>query len=104
MANNIAINAITAYSLHPESLGGGVASITIRNLEDPLKARLRVRAAHHGRSMEEEVRHILRTVLTEERQPPMHLGESIRRRFAPFGGVELPDVEREPLRDPPSFD
>ena len=80
-----------------------MASITIRNLEDPLKARLRVRAAHHGRSMEEEARHILRDVLTEERQPPLQLGEAIRRRFAPFGGVELPEERREMLRDPPDF-
>lgn len=81
-----------------------MASLTIRNLEDPLKARLRVRAAHNGRSMEDEVRHILRAVLTEERQPPTHLGESIRRRFAPLGGVDLPDAGREALRAPPSFE
>jgi len=81
-----------------------MASITIRNLEDPLKVRLRVRAAQHGRSMEDEARHILRAALTAERQTPTHLGESIRRRFAPFGGVELPEVDREPLRDPPDLD
>jgi len=38
-----------------------MASITIRNLDDPLKARLRVQAATHGRSMEDEARDILRT-------------------------------------------
>lgn len=81
-----------------------MASITIRNLEDPLKARLRVRAAHHGRSMEEEARDILRVALMEERQPVMHLGEAIRQRFAPFGGVEMPDMDREPLPAPPGFD
>jgi antitoxin FitA len=37
-----------------------MASITIRNLEELLKARLRIRAATHGRSMEEEARDILR--------------------------------------------
>ena len=37
-----------------------MASLTIRNLEDSVKARLRVQAAQHGRSMEEEARHILR--------------------------------------------
>jgi plasmid stability protein len=80
-----------------------MASLTIRNLDDPLKVRLRIRAAHHGRSMEEEVRHILRAALTEERQSATHL-YAIRRRFAPFGGVEVPDAGREPLRDPPGFD
>jgi plasmid stability protein len=39
---------------------GGMASITIRNLEDAVKQRLRVRAAEHGHSMEEEARNILR--------------------------------------------
>jgi len=36
--------------------GSAVASITIRNLDDDIKQRLRVRAAQHGRSMEEEAR------------------------------------------------
>ena len=40
-----------------------MASITIRNLEEGLKRRLRIRAAEHGGSMEEEARSILRTVL-----------------------------------------
>lgn len=81
-----------------------MASLTIRNLDDPLEARLRVRAAHHGRSMEEEARHILRSVLTEDRPPPPHLGEAIRRRFAPFGGADVPELDRDPLRDPPDFE
>ena len=81
-----------------------MASLTIRNLEDPLKVRLRVRAAHHGRSMEEEVRHILRAALAEETQTAPHLGEAIRQRFAPFGGVDVPTTAPEPLRDPPGFD
>ena len=38
-----------------------MASITIRSLDDEVKRRLRVRAAEHGRSMEEEVREILPT-------------------------------------------
>ena len=37
-----------------------MASITIRNLDDDVKRRLRIRAAEHGRSMEEEAREILR--------------------------------------------
>ena len=46
-----------------------MASITIRNLEDDIKQRLRVRAAEHGRSMEEEVRDILRRVMGEGAPP-----------------------------------
>lgn len=43
-----------------------MATMTIRNLDEQLKARLRIRAAQHGRSMEDEARDILRTALSEE--------------------------------------
>ena len=79
-----------------------MAGITIRNIDAPLKARLRVRAASHGRSMEEEVRQILRMVLLEERPSSTDLTEAIGRRFAPLGGVDLAELRREPLREPPS--
>ena len=59
-----------------------MASITIRNLEEPLKARLRIRAATHGRSMEEEARDILRNVLTREPAQTRNLASSIRARMA----------------------
>lgn len=80
-----------------------MASLTIRNVEDPLKARLRIRAAHHGRSMEDEARHILRAALTEEDRPVTDLGEAIHQRFARLG-VEVAEVRHEALRPPPSFD
>ena len=81
-----------------------MASITIRNMEEPLKARLRIRAAHHGRSMEDEARHILRAALREEQVPSVNLADAIRRRFAPLGGIELPAPVREALRKPPEFE
>lgn len=81
-----------------------MASITIRNLDDKLKQRLRLRAAQHGRSMEDEARDILRTTLAEERAAPQDLGLAIRRRFARFGGVDLTTVPRERMREPPNFD
>ena len=80
-----------------------MASITIRNLEEPLKARLRIRAATHGRSMEDEARDILRNALNREHAQPVDLASTIRARFAPLGGVELPETPREPMRDPPAF-
>jgi plasmid stability protein len=46
-----------------------MASITIRNLDDDIKQRLRVRAAEHGRSMEEEARDILRRVMSDTASP-----------------------------------
>ena len=51
--------------------------------------RLRVRAAHHGRSMEEEAREILRSALRPSPAGKQNLSEAIRRRFAEFGGLEL---------------
>jgi len=78
-----------------------MASITIRNLDDDLKARLRVRAAHRRRSMEDEVRHILRTALSEEPCEGTNLGEAIQRRFHALGGVKLKLPDRAPIRKPP---
>ena len=79
-----------------------MASLTVRNLDDPLKHRLRVRAAGNGRSMEEEVRVILRTVLTGP-APASNLADAIRARFRPLGGVELEIPPRDPMRNPPRF-
>jgi antitoxin FitA len=80
-----------------------MASITIRNLEQAIKARLRLRAAKHDRSMPEEARAILRAALCEELGPTCNLATAIGRRLAPFGGVELPAVERDAMREPPAF-
>ena len=80
-----------------------MASITIRNLDEPLKARLRVQAAVHGRSMEDEARDILRTALARESPQPTNLAAAIRKRFASLGGVELPEVPRGAMREPPDF-
>jgi antitoxin FitA len=77
-----------------------MASITIRNLDEQTKTRLRVRAAHHRRSMEEEARHILRETLAEDPAKPGNLVEAIRRRFEPLGGVDLAAPAREPMREP----
>ena len=77
-----------------------MASITIRNLEDDLKLRLRIRAAEHGRSMEEEARDILRRVMAET-PPPRNLAAAIRGRVSALGGVEIELPPREPMREPP---
>ena len=80
-----------------------MASITIRNLDDTLKQRLRMLAAEHGRSMEEEVRDILRRSVG--RSPSRaNLGEAIHQRFAALGGAEVDLPPREPMAEPPRFD
>jgi antitoxin FitA len=81
-----------------------MATLTIRNLEDALKSRLRLRAAARNRSMEDEVRHILRAALQEPAVPVSDMGTRIRARFAGLGDVNLPIAEREPVRPPPSFE
>ena len=80
-----------------------MASITIRNLDDEVKIRLRVRAAGNGRSMEEEARLILRDAV-EQKPHARNLAAAIRARIAALGGVELELPPREPAREPPSFD
>jgi len=78
-----------------------MASITIRNLDDRVKTRLRMRAAEHGRSMEEEARCILRDVLAQ--QPPLTLADLAAEIFGCRHGVEL-DIPRPPEpRKPPDF-
>ena len=77
-----------------------MASITIRNLDDDIKQSLRVRAAMHGHSMEEEVRAILRRVMGEA-APPRNLAASIRARVAPSARADLELPAREAMREPP---
>jgi plasmid stability protein len=79
-----------------------MASITIRNLDESIKQRLRIRAAEHGRSMEEEARDILRLAMAQN-APPRDLAAAIRARIAPLGGVDLDLPKRDAMREPPHF-
>jgi antitoxin FitA len=80
-----------------------VASITIRNLDETVKRKLRLRAAQHNRSMEDEARDILRTSLAQEPARAGNLADAIRRRLEPLGGVELQLPSRGPIPQPPDF-
>jgi plasmid stability protein len=80
-----------------------MTSITIRNLDDALECRLRVRAAEHNQSMEEEARDILRLALWEEPAAADNLADAIRRLVEEYGGFELPPFPRGPMPDPPDF-
>ena len=81
-----------------------MASLTIRNLEEPIKELLRIRAVQNGHSMEEEVRQILRNSLLQDKQLPENLAESIQKRLARLGGVDNLSVDsREEMREPPKF-
>jgi antitoxin FitA len=80
-----------------------VASILIRKLPDSVKAKLKERATRHGHSMEEEARDILTRAAATQEESGRSLVDDIRDLFAPFGGVELPEVPDEPIPDPPDF-
>ncbi|TAL91868.1 MAG: plasmid stabilization protein [Rhodanobacter sp.] len=80
-----------------------MATMTIGNLDDELKARLRLRAARRGHSIEEEARSILRSALQAEPLSGQSLVESIRALVEPNGGIELELPVREPMREPPDF-
>jgi plasmid stability protein len=80
-----------------------MATLTIRDLDPEVKQRLRVRAAKNGRSMEEEVRVILKAASIESSNSGRGLADAIHARFAPFGGLELEIPPRELVRDPPDF-
>jgi len=73
-----------------------MSTLTIRNIEPAIKDKLRHAAAAHGRSMDEEVRTILRNVLTQP-AATTGLGSRIHARFASLGGVELALPERRDL-------
>lgn len=93
------------YSSGASPIGSPMASITIRNLTDEQKQALRERAAQNGRSMEAEARAILNAALGDQsHRPRRNLYKEIRELFEPIGGVDLPEIKRDPMRDPPKFE
>lgn len=65
-----------------------MAAVSIRNLDDGVKERLRLRAASHGRSMESEIRAILEEAVADPEQRPGML-VTLMERFADLGGMDL---------------
>lgn len=80
-----------------------MTTMTIRNIDEQLKGRLRIQAAIHGRSMEEEARDILRAALSKEPERAPSLVQAIRARVEDLGGVEIELPAREAIRVPPEF-
>lgn len=71
-----------------------MAAISVRDLDDGVRERLRIRAAHNGRSMEAEIREIL-TAAVADPQPETDLFTTLLDRFGAVGGVELPVAPRD---------
>jgi plasmid stability protein len=80
-----------------------MASLTIRNLDESLKAKLLLQSARHGCSMEAEVRNILRQALTPSAAPP-DFAERVHQRFTELHVDSLPIPARQPVRTPPDMD
>ncbi len=80
-----------------------MATLTIRNLDDAIKQSLRIRAAQHGVSMEEEARRILRDVLVRV-PPPQGLGQRLKQRFAKVATADFELPGRQMPRRPPNWD
>jgi len=86
-------------------MGFVMASMTINEIDESLKERLCIQAALHGRSMEEEVMEILRSVLSlrNETWKEKSLLKSIRSRVEPIGGIEIEIPARDAMRNPPEL-
>jgi plasmid stability protein len=81
-----------------------MAQVIVRNIEDSVKRKLQRRAAKHARSMEEEIRDILRNAVKDDGKPEKGLGTRIAECFR---GIELDEPIQE-FRgytiEPPKFD
>lgn len=76
-----------------------MAQFIVRGLEEEVKKRLKRRAERHGRSMEEEIRHILRDAAKAEYRVPGKLGSRIAARFRKIGlDEDLPELRGQPVR------
>ena len=79
-----------------------MASLVVRNIDESIKTRLRIRAAEHGHSMEEEVRHILKDAV--DRDPPRNLADLALEIFGPKHGIDIGPIPPLNMREPPRFD
>jgi WD40 repeat protein len=94
-----------AYTNHARYKPDAMTNITLDHLDPKLTERLQQRASQNGRTIEDEITAILSSVLIPEPSPPRepNLATAIKQRFAEVGGVDLPEIPREPIRNPPTF-
>lgn len=81
-----------------------MASITVRNLDESVKNSLRLRAARHGWSMEQEIRQILQATVAPEQAGQISFAERVNRRFAGLEVESLPIPPRQIARKLPELD
>lgn len=80
-----------------------MASITIRNIDESLKSKLRLQSAQHGCSMEAEVRNILRQALLPS-AAAADFADRVHQRFVGLNADSLPIPARQDVRTPPDMD
>lgn len=83
-----------------------MANMTVRNVDDETKQRLRLRAARHGNSLEAELRVILRDAASarDDAPRPANLYDAIRELVEPHGGFEIPIPLRQAAPRPIPFE
>lgn len=74
-----------------------MGTLTVRNLDESTKASLRLRAAQHGCSMAQEVRHILHQTLAAEPEDSLSFAERVNRRFKGLQVESLPIPARQAM-------
>ena len=76
-----------------------MAQVVVRDIEEDVKVRLKRLAERHGRSMEEEIRHILRNAAKDSNRPIAKIGSRIAARFYGKGiTTDLPELRGQPAR------
>jgi len=80
-----------------------MAMLTIRNIDESLKSKLKIMAAQQGVSMEEQTRRILREAVLVKPKNNKGLGSRIHKRFAKIEGVDLELPARQATRQAPDF-
>jgi len=81
-----------------------LAQLVVRNIENSVKARLQRRAKRNGRSMEAEVREILRNAVNKREAPTTGLGTRIAALFRGKGlEFDIPEFRGYPVK-PATFD
>lgn len=81
-----------------------MGSLTVRNLDESVKNGLRVRAARHGWSMEQEVRQILQQIVAPEQAAQVSFAERVNSRFAKLQVKSLPIPARQIARTPSAIE
>jgi plasmid stability protein len=76
-----------------------MASLTIRNFDDALKTSLRLQAARHGHSMEQEAREILRRAV-QLAASEADFAKRLQKRFSGLAVEKLPIPKRRAARIP----